>query len=186
MEEKKVLGLAAGGAVGVLAIAAAAFALAPEHRGLAALDLDGDGQIINSEIQHSVRQRFAERDANEDGRLTGEELPRGRRGRGQGRRGGSHNDFAATPALPEQTQATGDAAGAATPTVAGPAPTAGQTAPARRGFAAADVDGDGALTLREFYAHHAARAARADSDGNGALSAEEIAAFRPRRGGRGH
>ena len=185
MEKKKVLGLAAGGAVGVLAVAAAAFALAPERRGLAALDLDGDGQIVNSEIQHSARQRFAERDANGDGRLTGEELPRRRHGR-QGRRGSGHDDFVATPAEPEQTQPTGDAAGAATPTAADPAPTAGQAAPVRRGFAAADLDGDGALTLREFYAHHAARAARADTDGNGTISTEEIAAFRPRRGDRGH
>ncbi|HET9427079.1 MAG TPA: hypothetical protein VFO69_01840 [Allosphingosinicella sp.] len=55
----------------------------------------------------------------------------------------------------------------------------------RRGWAAADVNNDGALDLREFYARHAARVTRADTNGDGTISSEELAAHqwhRPQRG----
>ena len=76
MENKKALRFAAAGAVGLVALAAAALALAPKRRRLASMDLDGGGRIVNALIQQSARRRFAEMDANGDGPLTGEELPR--------------------------------------------------------------------------------------------------------------
>src|SRR5687767_7421863 len=90
MQKKKVATLVGASALALVALAAAALAMAPE-RGLAALDLNQDGQIVDAEIQQSARQRFAELDSNADGRLTGAELPRGRRG-DHGGRGGRHHD----------------------------------------------------------------------------------------------
>jgi hypothetical protein len=167
MEKKKALRLGAAGMVGLVVVAAAALALAPERRGLASIDLNQDGQIVNAEVQQSARQRFAGLDSNKDGRLTGEEWPGGRHGRRGGRHQGG-DDFA----LP-----------AAQPAAAAPVAT---SRPFRRGWAAADLDADGALTLREFYARHAARVGRADANGDGTISAEELANHRPRRGGRRH
>ena len=171
METKRILMIGAGGAAGLVAIAAAGFALAPGHRGLAALDADGDGRIVAAEVRQGARQRFAELDANGDGRLTTAEMPRGRHGgghRGHGR--GPHDEFGGNEAQPA-----GNGVAAAAPVPAAP----------RRGLAAADADGDGALNLREFYAHLSARVARADADRDGTVSAEELQAHRPRRHGQG-
>ncbi|HET9427080.1 MAG TPA: hypothetical protein VFO69_01845 [Allosphingosinicella sp.] len=67
MEKKKALRRVAGGGISLLALAAAAFALAPGPKGrLIALDLDRDGQVANAEIQQSARQRFAALDSNND------------------------------------------------------------------------------------------------------------------------
>jgi hypothetical protein len=189
MEKKRILMLGAGGAAGVLAIAAAGFALAPGHRGLAALDADEDGRIVTAEVQQAARRRFAALDANGDGRLTAEEMPRGRHGRGHRGHGGHgrgpHDDFGGNEAQPA---AAAPAAAANDVTTAAPAQTAAPVpaAPPRRGLAAADVDGDGALNLREYYAHLSARVARADADRDGTVSAEELRAHRPRRHGGGH
>lgn len=181
MEKKRILMIGAGGAAGLLAIAAAGFALAPGHRGLAELDANGDGRIVTAEVQQGARQRFAALDANGDGRLTAEEMPRGRHGRGhRGHRGhgrGPHDELGAAPAQPPAAAENGVAAAPPTPAAA---PVSG--APPRRGLAAADADGDGALNLREFYAH---LAARADADRDGTVSAEELQAHRPRGHGRG-
>jgi hypothetical protein len=174
MEKKKALRFGAAGAVGLVALAAAALALAPERRGLASMDLDNDGQIVSAEIQQSARQRFAEMDSNGDGRLSGEEVPRGRNGRGRGRHGPDHAHDHGGETDPQ----------AAAPASAQPGSVPVQPQPVRRGLAGADVNGDGALDLREFYARHLARAVRADSNRDGTISAEELEAFRPRR--RGH
>src|SRR5687767_9390104 len=102
MEKKRILMIGAGGAAGVLAIAAAGFALAPGPRGLAALDADEDGRIVTAEVQQAARRRFAALDANGDGRLTAEEMPRGRHGRGHGgHRRGPHDDFGWNEAQPD-------------------------------------------------------------------------------------
>ena len=151
MEQKKAFGLAAAAGVGMVAIAAVAFALAPERRGLASLDLDNDGQILNSEIQQSALERFNRLDSNEDGKLVGEELPRGRHG-GRHDRRDADRDRAAL----------------------------------RQGLADDDSNNDGAIDLREFYARHAARAARADANKDGTISAEELATHRSRRGRHGN
>jgi len=173
MEKTKALRFGAAGAIGLVVLAAAALAIAPERRGLASMDLDKDGQIVSAEIQQSARQRFAEIDSNGDGRLTGEELPRGRYGRGHGKHGRGHDrDAARTKSWP------------AAPAAARPGSVPVQPQPVRRGLAGADLDGDGALDLREFYARHLARAVRADSNRDGTISAEELEAHRPQR--RGH
>ena len=171
MDKKKALRLGAAGAVGLVALAAAAIALAPEHRGLASMDLDKDGQVVNAEIQQSARERFAEMDDNSDGRLTGEELPRGRR-RGHDQYYLGHDHDGELQPQPASTVA------------AQPGSVSAQSQPIRRGLTGADRDGDGALDLREFYARHLARAVRADSNRDGTISAEELKAYRPRR--RGH
>ena len=174
MEKKQALVWGAGGAVGVAAIAVAAFALGPEHHGLAALDLNHDGQIVNAEIQQSARQRFAELDRNHDGRLTGDELPRGRHGHGH--HGGRDHDGFGEEGPPTATPAVGN--GAAAAPGAQPAVSPAFPAPPRYGLAAADTDGDGAVNLREFYARMLARTAHADTNHDGTISAEELAAAR--------
>ena len=162
MEKKKALILGAGGAAGIAALAAAAWALASGPRGLAEFDFDNDGQIVRAELQQGARQRFAALDANHDGRLVGDELPR-RGHHGYGHRRTGHEGFG-----PETPQAR---------------PAAESTTSGIR----ADANNDGALDLREFYADLSARTLRADGNRDGTISAQELAAHRPRRGGRhGH
>lgn len=152
MDRKKALILGGGGAAGIAALAAAAWALAPGPRGLAELDFNRDGRIVRAELQQGARQRFAALDADRDGRLAGEELPR--RGRhGHGRRERFDPDA--------------------------PRP---QAAVSPTGGIRADADNDGALDLREFYADLSARALRADTNRDGTITAEELAAHRPGRG----
>lgn len=158
MTNKKKI-LLGGGGIALLAAAAAGFALSPGPRGLAAADLDGNGEITTAELRSAAQQKFAEADANKDGKLTAEELPRGGRG---GHRGRNH-DRPPPPA-------------AAQPGVAAEAPL-----PAAR--PKLDADGDGAVTATEFAAGFEARFARADADHDGTLSAAELAAARPQRGG---
>ncbi|QAY79461.1 hypothetical protein [Sphingosinicella sp. BN140058] len=158
MTNKKKI-LLGGGGIALLAAAAAGFAFAPGPRGLAAADLDGNGEITAAELRSAAQQKFAEADADKDGKLTGEELPR----RGRGGHRGRHHDGPPPPATPQP----GVAAEAA------PQPSRPKL----------DADGDGAVTAAEFAVGFEARFARADADHNGIVSAAELAAARPQRGG---
>ncbi|HEY0027193.1 MAG TPA: hypothetical protein VGC35_04935 [Allosphingosinicella sp.] len=176
MNKKKKIAIGAGGGGALLALAAAGFALAPENRGPARADLNGDGQVSAAEIAQSGKQRFAELDADGDGKLSGAEMPRRggrekRGGHGRGARGGEGG--------PQLYQVVQPAPVAAQPGAA-PQPQAVPQqvllAPVRAERPSPDADGDGALTLAEFLAGHRQRLTRADANRDGELSAEELAA----------
>jgi hypothetical protein len=187
MNKKRKIALGAGGGVALLALAAAGFALAPEGRGPGRADLNGDGQVSAAEIEQSGKQRFAELDADKDGKLSGAEMPRGRGGReGRGGHGRVERGREEGPQLyqvvqPAAAAAPGGQSGAAPQPQA--APQQVLLAPVRPQRPSPDANGDGALTLAEFLAGHRQRLTRADSNGDGALSAEELAT-RPRGQGR--
>jgi hypothetical protein len=177
MNQRRKIAIGAGGGVALLALAAAGFALAPEGRGPGRADLNGDGQVSAAEIEQSGKQRFAELDADKDGKLSGAEMPRGRGGReGRGGHGRVERDGKEGPQLYEVVQP----APVAAQQGAAPQPQAARQqvllAPVRAERPSPDADGDGALTLAEFLAGHRQRLTRADSNGDGALSAEELAA----------
>ena len=60
----------------------------PANSLLQAFDTDHDGTLSAAEID-AAAAKLRERDANKDGKLTADELPRGQGGRGQGGRGGA-------------------------------------------------------------------------------------------------
>ena len=171
MTRKKKLLLGGGGAA-LLAAAAAGFALAPE-RGPGAADLDNNGQITAAEIETAARTKFAEADANKDGKLTGEEMPRHRARGGHGGRG-HHGGRGEGGDRPPAAQPGAQPPAAATPGQA--QPTAGRPR--------MDANGDGAVTLPEFYQGFRQRFVRADANRDGIVSVEELEAARPHRGGR--
>ena len=69
----------------------------PPNPLLQAFDTDHDGTLSASEID-AAAAKLRERDANKDGKLTADELPRGGGGRGQGGRGGPAADSGAMEA----------------------------------------------------------------------------------------
>lgn len=143
MDRKKALILGAGGAAGIAALAAAAWALSPGPRGLAGLDFNRDGQIVRAEIQQGARQRFAELDRDHDGRLAADELPR--RGRHGHRRHGPDRagPEGSGPERPAAADANNDGALDLREFYAD------LSARALR----ADANGDGTITAEELAAH---------------------------------
>ena len=177
MNRKKKIILGAGGGIALLAAAGTAFAVNADCSGRNRADLNKDGQVSAAEIEQSGKQRFAELDADKDGKLSGAEMPRGRGGReGRGGHGRVERDGKEGPQLYEVVQP----APVAAQQGAAPQPQAARQqvllAPVRAERPSPDADGDGALTLAEFLAGHRQRLTRADSNGDGALSAEELAA----------
>lgn len=152
MEKKQVLILGAGGAAGIAALAAAAWALTPGPRGLAGLDFNQDGRIVRAEIQQGARQRFAELDRNNDGRLVADELPRGPHGRGHGRHGERHDRFG--PEAPPPQAAAADANGD------GALDLREFYADFSARSARADADRDGIVSAEELAAHRPGRRGR--------------------------
>jgi hypothetical protein len=167
MEKKTKIGLGIGGGAALVA-AAAGIALARPNHGPEGADVNGDGQITAQEIAATARARFAEADSNRDGKLTGDEIPR-RHGRHGGRRHGPGPDENGPPP---------PAAGPGEP--AGPAVATVPPRPPRM-----DSDGDGAVTLREYYDGLRQRLGRADANGDGTISADELAAAHRHRHERG-
>ncbi|PSJ38157.1 EF-hand domain-containing protein [Allosphingosinicella deserti] len=145
-----------GGGLALLAAGASGFAVAPGPRGLAAADLDGNGQITAAEAASAAQQKFAEADANKDGRLTADELPR---------RGGRHHHRGHRDPPP----------GAGPQAQPQPGPTTQRPE--------LDANGDGAVTASEFTDRLQQRFARADANHDGIVSAAELAAAKPQRGG---
>jgi hypothetical protein len=168
--QKKTKILAGAGTALALIAAAAGIAVAQHDGGPMSADTNSDGTISAQEIEASARARFAEADANKDGRLTGDEIPHRRGGRGD--HGGHGWDGPPAPAqAPQPAQANGQ-----------PAPPTVQPAPPVR--ALLDADADGSVTLPEFYRHMKDRLLRADSNHDGSVTAEELAARRGHHGGR--
>ena len=146
-----------GGGVALLAAGAAGFAFAPGPRGLAAADLDGNGQITAAEAATAAQQKFAETDANKDGKLTADELPRRSRGHHRGHRRDGPPPGAGPEGQPQSSPM------AQRPKL--------------------DADGDGAVTAAEFADSFQQRFARADANRDGIVTAAELAAAKPQRGG---
>jgi hypothetical protein len=153
--KKKIVSAAAGALLLAGAAAAGGLVYVGHRHGPFGADRDGDAQITAREIAATARARFAERDANGDGKLTGDEVPRHRHGHG-GWHGGHENEGRGADAAAQPGQAD---------------------------ESALDATRDGAVTLPEFYRSLRMRLLRADSNGDGALSAAELAAARPRHRG---
>lgn len=74
----------------------------PPNPLLQAFDTDHDGTLSAAEIDDAAA-RLRERDANKDGKLTADELPRGGFGRGPGGRGGPGGGFGRGPGAMESS-----------------------------------------------------------------------------------
>jgi hypothetical protein len=166
MNTRRKLLLGGGGAALLLLGGAGAFALAQPH-GLAAADLDGDGQITAAEIRTAAQQKFAVADSNKDGKLVGAELPRrGRGGRGHGGHQRGHGDHDSPPSAQPATATNLGQPGQA-------------VLPQQK--QRMDANGDGAVTLAEFEQGFRQRFAWADANGDGNVSAVELAAAKAHR-----
>ena len=177
MEKKKKILLGAGGGIALLAATAAVAAglgMGCEPRGVAAADLNKDGQVSAAEVEQSGKQRFASFDANKDGKLTGDEMPRDRGDGGRHGRGGEDDMPQAYQVVPAAA-VTAQPGAPAHPGAAAQQPAVPQQVmlvPVRSEQPRMDANGDGAVTIAEFLPGHRQRLTRADANGDGALSAE--------------
>ena len=125
--------------VPALAVLACGVAAA-EHRGLAAADTDGDGQVSLAEFEAAhaarVRERFARMDDNADGLLSADEVEQHARGRHHGPRRHRHHD-------PERLVERLDTDGSGSVSFA--EMEGRRFAPSAETFTAADADGSGEL-----------------------------------------
>ncbi|WP_431470489.1 EF-hand domain-containing protein [Sphingosinithalassobacter sp. LHW66-3] len=124
-----------------------------ERRGdpIARADTDRNGILTRAEMLAQVEQRFAQRDANSDGQLTGDERLHNRRGAHDGRRMGEHERGGERSARFRE-----------------------------RRMNRIDADGNGAISLAEQKAQAERRFARLDSNGDGAIDQAERDAVRER------
>jgi len=155
------LTMALAGALALLLIAAMTFAQPDAGPGarrghggppsaesiLQKLDANQDGKLTEDELPESVAERIMQADADGDGAVTKEELEQARPGRGGG------------PGGP-----------------GGPGGVEGL-------FAALDKNGDGVLTEDEVPEKLADKLAAADANGDGQVTKEELQQARPGRGG---
>jgi 5-hydroxyisourate hydrolase-like protein (transthyretin family) len=143
MQRKTSILLGAGGAV-ALSLAAAAFAFAPEgHDPMAMFDKDGNGSISLAEIRQGAQAMFRKVDANNDGRISADEMRAHHRMMGPHHRGpdGAHRE---APGGRLHMDADGD--GAVTL-----AELQGQI---EQHFAQADANRDGSISREEMEAAH--------------------------------
>ena len=155
------LTMALAAALGLLLVAATTFAQPPPgfgagrgHGGRPSaeaifqkLDANQDGKLTKDELPERAADKLLQADADGDGALTKEELEQARPGRGFGGPGGA--------------------------------------ARFDEVFAGLDKNADGVLTQDEVPEKLADRIAAADADGDGQVTKEELQAVRPGRGGPG-
>ncbi len=123
------------------------------ERMLARVDTNGDGLISKAEHRAMVEARFARMDADKDGSI---EAGEGRKGMGEGKRGGKWKRGAERH---------------------GPDSPGGPGGPAMA-MKKADTNGDGAISRAEFDAQSAERFARLDTNRDGKIDAAEMQAQR--------
>jgi hypothetical protein len=167
------------GAVSVITLAAAAFALPGDKP--SKMDIDGNGAVSKAEAMTAADTMFARMDENKDGQLSAADREAGMKARFQemdADKNGSVTEaefLAAHQQRMEERQAKGERHhGPHRGKHGGRGGPGGGMAMLK----AADTNGDMAVTKAEFQTAAETRFSKADSDKNGSLSAEEQKAAR--------